>query len=146
MKITFYLLIFLVIILFAFISPALVDSVTDFKTKQITQEFIVTTPAGVTSTNVSLSNALWYGDISLAGVTSNITNENPVTSNYTTTNNRLEISGLDANASHLLTVVYSADALTRYPNASRAMNYWPVALVFALIAIPLILMLRGFRA
>lgn len=93
------------ILLGAFATPIL-DGIKGWRSDDVTQSYIVTTGAGVTTQNVTLTRELYNSDVSeVIAVTSNIT-ETPVSTSYDEDTQNLLISALAAADSRTLTVEY----------------------------------------
>jgi hypothetical protein len=93
------------LLLGAFASP-ISDGIKGWRTENTTQNFIVTTGAGVTTANVTLSTELYQSKATeVISVTSNIT-EAPVATSYDEDYNYLLLSALTAAQSRTITVNY----------------------------------------
>jgi len=105
----FFAILAVFLLLGAFASP-INDGIKGWRTVDTTQNFAVTTAAGVTAANVTLISDL-YRDlvVEVISVSSNIT-ETPVATSYTEASNYLLISSLTANELRTLTVNYYADS------------------------------------
>jgi len=96
------------LLLGAFASPIL-DGIKTWRTEDTTQSFAVTTGAGVTTANVTLSSDLFQDNVAeVISVSSNIS-ETPAATSYVTATNYLLISALAASQTRTLTVNYYAD-------------------------------------
>lgn len=106
----FLMILAVFLLLGAFATPIL-DGIKGWRTEGTTEAHAVTTGAGVTTANVTLSNDLFQDDVSeVITITSNITGEEPIATTYTAATNRLLVSALNASATHTLTVNYRADS------------------------------------
>lgn len=104
------LAIFSIFLLLGVFRQPIIDGIKGIRADTITGEsHVVTTAAGVTSANVTLSRDLYLASTSqVSSISSNIT-ESPAATSYTEATNVLLVSSLSAGASHLLTFAYSAE-------------------------------------
>jgi len=95
---------------------AVVTGINDFRSTEYTEAHgLVTTAAGKTTANVTLTQDLFEDRTSeVVSVTSNITSDVPLVTTYTAATNYLHVSGLTADVSRTLTVVYKIGNLTDY--------------------------------
>lgn len=112
---------------------AFMDSIYDFRTDELSQDFSVSTAVGVTSANVQLSTNLWDGNIAYASVSSNETAEAPVANSYNSTTRQLAINGLTANMTRTISVTYDVAGLEDYEGVDEGVTHFPVVLVVGLI-------------
>jgi len=97
------------LLLGAFQSP-INDGIKGWRTIDATQNFAVTTGAGVTTANVTLDGDLYQDNVSeVIAITSNVTGESPIATSYETATNVLLISALDASETRTLGVNYYAE-------------------------------------
>ena len=136
--------VFLAIFILAIALPAVTTSLFDFRTDTIEEEFAVATGGAVTTAAVILASPLWEGSVAYATVASNETTEVPTTSAYNETIDELTIANLNASTGHLLTVTYQTAGLTDYSGAEEGVTKLPVAVVAAVIILPLALMAGYF--
>jgi hypothetical protein len=93
------------LLLGAFASPIL-DGIKGWRTENTTQNAIVVTGAGITTSNVTLLKDLYQDETTeVIAVTSNIT-ETPVATSYDEDTNNLLISALTAAETRTLTINY----------------------------------------
>lgn len=105
----FYVIIAVFLLLGCF-STLIISGINDWRTDETEQSYAVTTAAGVTTANVTLSKDLFQDDVSYVNtVTSNVTGETPVATTYTSATNVLLLSALNASETHTVTVNYDAD-------------------------------------
>jgi len=110
MKNVLFVVLAIFLLLGAFSEPIL-DGIDGWRTDDTTQAFAVTTAAGVTTANVTLSGDLYQDDVAeVVTVTSNVTGETPVATTYTAASNVLLLSALNAGTTHTITVNYAADS------------------------------------
>ncbi len=97
------------LLLGAFATP-INDGIKTWRADRPTQNFVVITPAGVTTANVTLTEDLFEDDVTeVISITSNVTGENPVATAYTPASNKLLVSALDADTTRTLAVYYYAE-------------------------------------
>lgn len=90
----------------AFATPIL-DGIKGWRTEDTTQSFIVTTGAGETTANVTLTKNLYNDDVSeVIALSSTNGTEAPVATSYDDTTLNLLISALNASITRTLTVEY----------------------------------------
>ena len=121
------------------------DSIMDFRTDEPSESYTVATGAGATTANVTLSNTLWDDDTSSISMTSNATLDSPTVSAYNTSTRVLTVAGLQASTSRTLTVTYSTEGLADYAAADTAVEFSPVILVAAMLALPVILIVVAVK-
>jgi hypothetical protein len=98
------------LLLGGFATP-IMDGIKSWRTEDTTESFAITTGAGETTENVTLTNDLFQDDVSeVIGITSNVTGESPIATSYTTSTNVLLVSALNPSATHTLSVNYYAEA------------------------------------
>jgi len=105
--------IFIVLAIFlllgVFSSPIL-DGIKGWRTEDTTQSFAVSTGAGQTTANVTLSSDLFQDDVSeVVSISSNIS-ESPAATNYTASTKVLLVSALTASQNRTLSINYYADS------------------------------------
>lgn len=109
MKGVLFVLLAVFLLLGAFADPIL-DGVKTWRTEDTTDSFVVTTAAGVTTANLTLTRDLFQDETSeVIAISSNISGETPIASTYTAASNRLLLSALNPSASHLVSVNYYSD-------------------------------------
>lgn len=135
MKFVVGIMVFIGVIIILGGLPALMNGIKDFRTDTITDEFIVSTGVGVSTGSVQLTDTLWDGETANAEVASNLTVDTPVMVDYTVGNRSLNLSGLGANTSRLITVEYKTAGLTGYTGADTGVKSFPVVFVLGLIGI-----------
>jgi hypothetical protein len=104
-----FLAILAIFLLFGAFASPISDGIKNWRTDDITENFIVTTGGGVTSSNVTLSRDLFQSSASqVIDLSSNIT-ESPVATSYDDSTGNLLISALNAGDTRTLAVEYYAD-------------------------------------
>jgi hypothetical protein len=118
-----------------FFLPGILLSLDTFRLEDQVDPFVVTTAAGVTSANITLSQDLYNDETRNASITSNLTTDAAIAFSYTSATNVLLVTGLTADASHYLTVTYSIDALGDYYGAGVSARVIPVLMVLGIMCI-----------
>ncbi len=116
--------------------PSSIVAIGDFRMKDQVEPHILAT-ANVTTGTVTLTKALYNGDVANVAATSNNTDDAPLPLSYVTATKILSFDGLLANSSRTLTITYKIERLGDYVAADMASKIWPIFLmlgVFGLIA------------
>ena len=118
---------------------AVIPAINDFRSEEYTESHgVVTTGVGGTTANLTLTQDLFLDENSeVESVTSNVTNDVPLVSTYTSATDRLLITGLVASTARTLTVVYNIPSLDNYYAVDIATRVIPLLLVlgvFGLVA------------
>lgn len=116
-------------------SPAIVDSVTDFRTDEYEAQYVAVTGAAETTTNVVLTEDLFNNSTYNAVVTSNTTGDAPIPTAYVSATNTLTVGGLIAETSNLLTVTYKYNGLSEYTGAGTGAAALPLFLILGIIGL-----------
>lgn len=111
------------------------SALNSFMVKTQTDPYTVTTAAGVTSANVTLSQDLYAGATSRVTVSSTDTTDNPIAWTYTTATRVLLVTGLEANTSRTLTIAYDIDNLTVFWGAGVTAKVIPTLLLLGVLSI-----------
>jgi len=82
------------------------DVVDDTVADPYSENYEVATGVGETSTTEDLSYAHYYEDLTNLAATSDNTNDSPVVMSYDTDTYTVEVSGLEASASRILSISY----------------------------------------
>jgi hypothetical protein len=97
------------LLLGAFATP-INDGIKTWRTNDTSEDFEVTTGAGVTSANLTLSYNLYQEALAeVQSISSNDTDDSPVASAYTDATKVLLVGGLDGDTVRTLTVDYYAE-------------------------------------
>ncbi len=115
--------------------PAILPSISDFRSQDYSEDHIVTTNVSETQSEISLSQELYSDATYNAVVTSNISEDAPIPSSYVSATQVLTVTGLEADNTRRLTVDYKIDALPEYPGASVASAIWPLLIIVGVIGI-----------
>ena len=115
---------------------AVLAGIVAFRSSSYTDTFNTATVAGVTSANITLSQDLLDGATYNAKITSSNTNDAPNPNAYNSDTKILNIVGLEASATRLLTVKYNYGSLAAYiPGADIMARIWPVTLGLAIFGL-----------
>jgi hypothetical protein len=117
---------------------AMNDGIKDFRTDLVTNNFILTTNTTSTNGTVQLTQPLWEGLTSESSISSNLSTDTPALTGYTVASKNLEFTGLTTNTSRLITVEYRTFGLGDYPGADTGVKFIPMALMLAIIFLPLL--------
>jgi len=106
---TFAAIVIIFLFLGVFYQP-IMDGIKGLRTEDTTDNLLVTTAAGVTTANVTLSRELFQAALSeLITLTSTNGDDTPVGIEYTESTQRLLVAGLDDDSSRTLTINYNAE-------------------------------------
>jgi hypothetical protein len=117
---------------------AMSDGIKDFRTDLVTDSFVLSTDATTTNGTGQLTNPLWENQISESAISSNLTSDTPAITAYTAGNKALDFNGLASNTTRLITVQYRTFGLSEYPGADSGVKFIPMAIVLAIIFLPLL--------
>lgn len=115
--------------------PASIVALNEFRMTDYEEPHNITTGAGETTANVSLSQELFNDDTALVSLSSNNTSDAPIPYLYTSATRYLLITGLVEDDTRQVTVTYKIDNLTDYVGAGVAAKVWPVFLILGIIGI-----------
>lgn len=124
------------VVIIIFFLPAMLLSLDTFRLTDREESFNIA--SGSSASNVTLSQDLYDNDtIFVSSVTSNLSSDAPIASDYDDSNNHLEITGLIAAspATHRVTVTYSIDNLESYYVAGVAVKPVPALLLLGILSI-----------
>src|ERR1035437_1365701 len=113
---------------------ALLASVQNYRTQEMTDQYVVTT-AGVTNSTIQLSSTLFESNKTLATVASNTTIDAPVLGAYVDASRSLNVTNLATNTTRTLTLNYRAAGLTEYPQAETASKSIPVIAIAGILIV-----------
>lgn len=144
-KIAIAVIVLFAVVIIAILMPSFMSGISDFRTDITSDVFSVSTAAGVTAANVTLSNTLWDNDTSSISITSNYTSDAPAVDAYLSGSKQLTVDGLIASNTHTLTVTYETGALGDYEAAETAVTFTPIMVLAAIIILPIILLVVALR-
>ncbi len=115
--------------------PLLFGSIHDARVDDYTQSVAgVVTAAGIYAANVTLSQELWSGSVSLVDVSSNLSSDSPSADSYNSVSGVLLVGGLDAGKTRTLEIVYDIESaiLSEHTGASTflALFFWFILFLF----------------
>jgi hypothetical protein len=113
---------------------ALLASVQNYRTQEMTDQYVVTT-AGVTNSTIQLSSTLFESNKTLATVASNTTIDAPVLGAYVDASRSLNVTNLATNTTRTLTLNYRTAGLTDYPQAETASKSIPVIAIAGILIV-----------
>ena len=129
--------IFVGIIILAIALPTVTGGLFDFRTDTLEETFIFDTAGAETNQTVQLANGLWDGSVAYVDVSSNDTSEIPLPNSYNATTRDLTVTNILASTGHILTIEYQTSGLSQYTGAEEAATKIPLAVVAAVIILPL---------
>lgn len=112
------------------------EGIYDFRTDVRTDINTVTTSIGVTTGNITLFSTLYDNDTSTITISSDDSDDSPLYSSYNTTTRRLVFSGLAANTTRTMTVLYDVDALTESEAVGNLLDMVDFLWLLVLVAFP----------
>ncbi len=117
--------------------PSVLPAMNQFRSTDFTEQHgTVTTAAGVTSANVTLSQDLFEDRTSeVSEITSTFVNDFPIASTYTTASNKLLVIGLAASENRTLTIKYKIGRLDDYVGADVGATTWPLMLLLGVLGV-----------
>ncbi len=115
--------------------PATLTAINDFRMVNYTEPHIITTTSPDTTAPVTLTQALYDSSAANAAVSSNNTNDAPLSLSYVSATKVLTVDGLELNKTRTLTVTYKIDALAAYTGAGIAVKVWPIFLILGVIGL-----------
>ncbi len=120
--------------------------IADFRSSSQTANYDVTTGVGVTASNITLAlPVLDSGLDNFTSVTSNNTADAPIAFAFTASTKIVNITGLSANNARRLTLVYRTPKLDTYTGVDLSVKWWPLFLVFAIIAVVVAAIVNSFH-
>ena len=118
-----------------FLLPA-TEGIYDYRTDVRTDTFNITTAAGVTAANVTLHRPIFDADTNTLSYFSDNTADSPAFSDYDSVTRRLEVSGLAADDTRELDVLYDIDALAASLAINNFLNVLPFIWIIIIVAFP----------
>lgn len=136
----------LVIIVAFFFLPDLMISTHQALTDEDTITANITTGVDTTTGIVNLTETLWDDNLgSVTSLTSTLGADTPAAQSYDSTNNRLTVSGLQANQTRVLTVIHEYDATEDYVGTKQTLQMGPTLIVLVLcLGIPAAIIWKMF--
>lgn len=88
-----------------------IQAAEDLKTDQRTDYFNISTAVGITTSNITLGEALYDNDLTTIQIVSDLSTDSVVWASYNATDRHILISALTDNSTRTLTASYNVDAL-----------------------------------
>ncbi len=129
----------------AFQLPTLFDAVTDFRTTELTEGYVVTTGGADTTATITLAKELFQGDIIYARTSSNVTLDVPSPQSYTSATRAVLVAGLQVSTTRMITVVYNTPKLGIYATADVSVSFFPAFLILLMITLPVIIIVAAVK-
>ena len=123
------------VVVIMLLSPAIIDSVADFRTDEYTAQYDMTTSVNETDTDITLTEAVFGNATANIEVSSNVTADAPVASAYVSATKIVTISGLEDDTSHRLTLIYPVTGLGDYIGAGVGAGALPLLLILGLFGL-----------
>ena len=132
----FYAFLIIVVSAMLFMLPV-AEAIYDFRT--LLREDVFTSPTGAveTTANVTLVKPVYTDDTSTIDILSDLTTDVPITDAYDTATRELQVGGLTANTTRVLTITYDADALSASGSLNTMMDNLPFMWMLTIIAFPM---------
>jgi len=115
------------------IANVLPDVVTDTASDDYSEPFNVVTGVGVTSTNETLSYAHYYEDLTELSASSDNESDTPVVMAYNEDTYVVNVAGLAASDSRILTISYVREANLQFTGMSGFLRLLPMIGVLGLL-------------
>ncbi len=127
--------------------PSTVPSIQDFRSESFTEaQGSITTAAGITSANVTLTQDLFDDATSeIVSITSSDATDIPLATTYTAASNKLLVIGLNDDASRTLTIVYKIGTLTDFWGVDLASRTLLTFIILGVIGVVAAAVYQGTR-
>ena len=122
-------------VMLAFFAPFVISSNNDFRTLEYTAPYIAPTAPGVTTADVVLTEELFNEATANIVISSNNPDDAPLPFEFVGVTNTLTVSGLAADDTRTLTIVYKISALGDYFGSEIVTRIWPTFYILCLIAL-----------
>lgn len=123
-----------IIVAFMFF-PNVVDTTEEIKVKDVDEDHLVSTGAGVTSANIVLYDDLYDSNLTYVDeIYSSDGSDTPVATDYNTVTRTLTVGGLAESTDRTLQIDYRTDALEDVVGIRQFGNLAPFLIMAALIA------------
>ncbi len=120
---------FLAAIVLVVLMGAAIEAITSWRSQDYTAPYIVATGAGVTTSDITLTQDLFNSATANVLIVSNNVLDAPIPFAYVSATHVLTVSGLAASESRTLTLTYKIAALDDYPGADLFARFWPALLL-----------------
>ena len=115
------------------VATLLPDVVNEAASDPYSENYNVSTGAGVTNTTETLSYEHYYGDLTELSTTSDNGNDTPVVMSYDENAYDVFVTGLEASASRILTIGYVREANLQYTGFSAFLRMIPFICILGLV-------------
>lgn len=115
------------------VATLLPDVVNEAASDPYSENFNVSTGAGVTNTTETLSYEHYYGDLTELSTTSDNGNDTPVVMSYDEDSYDVFVTGLEASASRILAISYVREANQQYTGFSAFLRMIPFICTIGLV-------------
>ena len=115
------------------VATLLPDVVNEAASDPYSENYNVSTGAGVTNTTETLSYEHYYGDLTELSTTSDNGNDTPVVMSYDENAYDVFVTGLEASASRILTIGYVREANLQYTGFSAFLRMLPFICILGLV-------------
>ena len=129
------------------IFPLVMTATHDLQTDSYTEaEADVTTGVGETTADVVLTNSLWNdASDSVTAITSDDVDDTPVAGTYVAATNTLTVTGLAAETTRDLSIVYEHDALTTFTGMGPLVSITPLLLWISVLGVVIAGLYQGVK-
>jgi len=115
------------------VATLLPDVVNEAASDPYSENYNVSTGAGVTNTTETLSYEHYYGDLTELSSTSDNENDTPVVMDYNEVTYDVIVTGLEASASRILAISYVREANQQYTGFSAFLRMIPFICIIGLV-------------
>lgn len=122
-------------LMLAFFAPFVIAQNTDFRTSEYTAPYIAATAPGVTTADVVLTQDLFNNATANVTISSNNVLDAPLPFAFVSATDTLTVSGLAADDSRTLTLVYKISALDDYFGSEIVSRIWPTFYILCILAL-----------
>ena len=128
------------------VATLLPDVVDEAASDPYSENYNVSTGAGVTNTTEELSYEHYYADLTGLSATSDNGNDTPVVMSYDENTYDVVVDGLEASASRVLTVSYVREANQQYTGFSAFLRMIPFICIIGLVVAALWALFSNIRS
>ena len=130
-------------IILVLLLAAFIVGLDDARMDEFEELHNVTTGAGANTSVITLTQELFNDETRHVSISSNLTSDAPVPSNYATATQKLTVGGLTTDSSRQLTVTYQTDGLGEYYGIGTALKVFPMLLGLGIIGLIAAAMYQG---
>ncbi len=128
------------------VATLLPDVVDEAASDPYSENYNVSTGAGVTNTTEELSYEHYYSDLTELSASSDNENDTPVVMSYNENTYDVVVDGLEASASRVLTVSYVREANQQYTGFSAFLRMIPFICIIGLVVTALWALFSSIRS